>query len=370
MAAPRLLDMVLETATNPGTGAFTLNGAPQGRRSFAAALPNGGEVCYFADDGAQAEWGVGTLTVGSPNTLARKSILGTTTGSLAALNFTASVRVYSSLPSALLVMANADGSVDFQKAVTVQAVSDWTKLQPVGAKDGDARYTRKYADQNATAVDLLTVRAGGVLAVQADGQWYTLQPTGDYATADALSGVETDASAASDAANQNAEGRVSKSGDNMSGDLNIVDGKWLRASGISYNSSDDGLALLYGEGSSKWLKFQDDGNIVGYDASGAFVSLSRDAFTWGGKTVAVRDDLPLPSTDRMIRFSISNVASGARVNFPSGFSGDDVQVFVTDASSSGVAGCNAGAVDRTGFTLRTVSNVTIGKASVLAIGPR
>lgn len=106
-----LASFVLETSTNPGTGSFTLNGAAADRVSFATAFPNGGSVYYFADDGTQAEWGVGTLTVGSPNTLARTTIIGTTAGSTSALKFSGRVNVYCEVPGERLPTLEADGSL-------------------------------------------------------------------------------------------------------------------------------------------------------------------------------------------------------------------------------------------------------------------
>lgn len=93
-----MASFVLETATNPGTGSFTLNGAAADRVSFASAFSSGQQVYYFADDGTQAEWGIGTLTIGSPNTLARSVILKTTAGGTAALKFSGTVNVYNEVP--------------------------------------------------------------------------------------------------------------------------------------------------------------------------------------------------------------------------------------------------------------------------------
>ena len=64
MAAPQLADLVLETSNAPGTGPIVLGGAPDGRQTFADAFPAGGAVYYYASDGQQTEWGVGTMSVG------------------------------------------------------------------------------------------------------------------------------------------------------------------------------------------------------------------------------------------------------------------------------------------------------------------
>ena len=96
-----LKDFVLESCNAPGT-ATTINlaGPAADRLSFAAVFTNGSPVFYYMDDSIQAEWGIGTLTTGSPNTLTRSTVLGNTSNTTARLNFTGTVRVYNELPAA------------------------------------------------------------------------------------------------------------------------------------------------------------------------------------------------------------------------------------------------------------------------------
>lgn len=68
-----LKDLVLETSTTTGTGAYNLAGPTSGFRSFSVA-GNGAKVPYIVTDGTNFEIGVGTVTVGSPNTLTRTTI--------------------------------------------------------------------------------------------------------------------------------------------------------------------------------------------------------------------------------------------------------------------------------------------------------
>ncbi|MDL2169698.1 MULTISPECIES: hypothetical protein [Asaia] len=91
-------NFVLETANNPGTGDFILSGAPAGRRGWSGAFPDG-EVYYFADDGTQAEWGIGRLTHGIPASISRDTVIGTTQDRAVRLNFTGTTLVYSALPA-------------------------------------------------------------------------------------------------------------------------------------------------------------------------------------------------------------------------------------------------------------------------------
>lgn len=114
-----LANFVLETATNPGTGSFVLNGAPLGRVAFSAVFGDGQKIFYFADDGTQAEWGVGTLSTSGAASLARTTIAGNTLHTLAPLNFTATVQVYNEIPASFLPILEADGSLILQ-ALTVR----------------------------------------------------------------------------------------------------------------------------------------------------------------------------------------------------------------------------------------------------------
>lgn len=99
MALKNLANYVLETANNPGTGTVALAGAVAGRRSFAQAFTTGSTVFYFIDDGTNYECGIGTFTTGSPNHLARTTIIETSSGGTTAINFTGTVNVYCEAPA-------------------------------------------------------------------------------------------------------------------------------------------------------------------------------------------------------------------------------------------------------------------------------
>lgn len=136
MAVPQLADLVLETSNAPGTGPIVLGGAPEGRQTFADAFPAGGEVYYYASDGQQTEWGVGTLTVGSPNMLARTTVLGNLFGTKTALNFTQNITVWCEIPAEKCVRRNDDG------ALPVRAETDYTQDEAVSAKSAEARFAK------------------------------------------------------------------------------------------------------------------------------------------------------------------------------------------------------------------------------------
>lgn len=91
---------------------FVLDGPVGGCRSFADAYGKDGQAYYFADDGSQAEWGIGTMRVGNPDTLERSTIIGTTAGSLTKLSFDGVVTIRSWPPSVRTPLLNDDGTLD------------------------------------------------------------------------------------------------------------------------------------------------------------------------------------------------------------------------------------------------------------------
>lgn len=246
----QLADFVLETATAPGTGSFILNGPEPDRRSFSAAFPNGGAVFYFADDGSQAEWGVGTLAVGTPSTLSRTTVVGTTGNSKSALNFSGTVEVYSEIPADFVLAREADGSV------LVPAVTDWTKNQPVPAADAERAYVRRAS----SSLDYSPLNVGvnissGKIWVNylgADGKivWVFAQPDGDYATNSAVSeGVNN--------LGRDIAGRVQKSGDVMSGDLALDNPQAASNVVGGYNVSAKLILGMSGRGVSAWARYEE-----------------------------------------------------------------------------------------------------------------
>jgi len=380
MAAPLLLDMVLETATNPGTASFVLNGAVQDRRSFASAAPSGGQVFYFADDGTQAEWGVGTLTVGTPNMLSRQSIAGTTQNTTQALNFTGTVRVYSWLPSAYTPRLDGNGllgvsglqadTLTVGKSAIVPAVSDWTTYQAVGAKDADVRYIKnKAAVGSGTGITgaLIDGPTDAPSFLDSSGTWHVVQPHGDYATNSALNAETSRAEAAEVYANNNANSRVSKSGDTITGDL-------FNSGGYSINYGTAGT-----DNNGVWFNGFSTRPSLTSTALSSFVHRSRPGqydyltlqlmdsgggwhqleyrpddrlYTASGNVFALTSDLPLPTYRRIEEFIVT-AADGDRVNFPNGFSdSSNINIVITGqrcTSSPVVAAWEN--VDAGGFTI-------------------
>lgn len=101
---------VLETANAPLTAVTVLlAGASAGRLRWRQAYASGSQAFYFLDDGAAAEWGIGTVTVGTPDTLSRDIVIGNTLGTTARVSFSGAISVYNEIPGEKMVYIDAAG---------------------------------------------------------------------------------------------------------------------------------------------------------------------------------------------------------------------------------------------------------------------
>jgi hypothetical protein len=112
-----LKDRVKETSSSSGTGNITLGGAFPGYQTFNAAIASGSTVYYTIHNltaGVDNEWEVGLGTFTSPATLARTTVISSSTGS--AVNFTAGasgLEVFITQPAEEAVyLNNATGLVE------------------------------------------------------------------------------------------------------------------------------------------------------------------------------------------------------------------------------------------------------------------
>jgi len=110
-----ILNYVLENANAPRTGIIQLAGAPLDRMPFFRAYVDGAQLFYFIDDGAQSEWGVGTMHYGAPNTISRDTVIGNTATDQKdpnlpknKLNFAGAVQVYNEIPGQRLAYINGN----------------------------------------------------------------------------------------------------------------------------------------------------------------------------------------------------------------------------------------------------------------------
>lgn len=200
MTAPLLANFVLETATAPGTGAtVNLAGAVAGRQSFAQAFASGSRVQYVIDDGTQAEWGEGTFTAGSPNTLTRTTLIGNTAGTSSLLNFTGSCRVYVDLLAERAVVRDSAGAVIITGALSANGsatVAGGLHVTDTGATvagglsvtSGNVLVSGALADGAGTRPPLLAADPAADLHAATkryvDTQVATRQSAGDYAIVD------------------------------------------------------------------------------------------------------------------------------------------------------------------------------------------
>ncbi|WP_346002956.1 hypothetical protein [Gluconobacter sp. OJB] len=354
-----LANFVLETASSPGVGSFVLNGAVADRRAFSQAFPSSGRIFYFADDGAQAEWGVGTLTIGNPCTLARSRVIGNTQNTTDLVRFSGGVQVYNEIPAEFLVQLDENGAVSL-KSLTVLSellvpqVSDWTSYQAVGAAQADGRYVQQVIGDYGSIVGATIDNTTQRLAFQSSkGPWYYAQPSGDYAT---TVQVNTALSAGNSA--QGTANSALAAANNANGNkLDITDGTATR------------MTVDYG---SMRAQFQGDGNFVLYSGNEPVFSVSPQSINWNSHSFAFIDNLPMGASKKIVEFQVAQVATQTRINFPEEFSNPPrvwLTAVVTDSQNAVIPVVPAN-VDTKGFTTHNFSSTTVPFLNVLAIGDR
>lgn len=95
----KLADRVKETTATTGTGSYSLGGAASGFQAFSDAFATADTVYYCVEDGTDWEIGIGTLTTGTPWTLARTTILASSNAD-AAVNWGAGAKnVFCTVPA-------------------------------------------------------------------------------------------------------------------------------------------------------------------------------------------------------------------------------------------------------------------------------
>lgn len=99
--AHKIRDRVRETSATVGTGDITLGGAVSGYQAFSTALAVGDTTFYAIVSGTEWETGLGTLTGAS--TLARTTVLESSSGG-AKVSFSAATKdVFITMPGSRLV---------------------------------------------------------------------------------------------------------------------------------------------------------------------------------------------------------------------------------------------------------------------------
>lgn len=96
-------DRVRQTTTTTGTGTINLTGGVTQYQSFGVGIGTGNQTYYFilSGDGINWEVGVGTVTVGSPDTLSRDTVLASS-NSGALINLSGTSQVFGDAPAAFI----------------------------------------------------------------------------------------------------------------------------------------------------------------------------------------------------------------------------------------------------------------------------
>ena len=175
-------DRVQETTTTSGTGTLTLNGAVPGFQSF-TTIGNNTTFYTIYDNIAQAwEVGVGTVTTGSPNQLARTTVLANSNGTTTAIPLVGnSSSVFVTYPAEKSVNLDASGNVSplgtiasgTWQGTTVGVVYGGTG---VTSSSGINSVMLRDANANATANNFLP----GYTSITASGGTITMTAASTY----------------------------------------------------------------------------------------------------------------------------------------------------------------------------------------------
>lgn len=159
---PKLADRVKETTTTTGTGTYNLAGAATGFRAFSAAFATADTVYYCVEDETDWEVGIGTLTTGTPWTLARTTILASSNAGAAVswaagsrnVFCTAAAAVFPAGNAAQNILINGNFSVN-QRGVTsaaddVYCLDRWFVL----TETGSVTVTQQTLQENGTPTNI------------------------------------------------------------------------------------------------------------------------------------------------------------------------------------------------------------------------
>ena len=232
-----LANFVQETANAPGTAAtINLGGAAAGRLPFIPTFASGTAVFYGMDDGTLAEMGIGTVTAGSPNTLARTTVLWNSAGTTARMNFLGSVRVYNAVPAERGIYLRSDGTVQNATATgsaLFRAADAAAARTAIGAANAAGQ---TFSGAVATSAGDITAQAGSLRS----------QISGTPTTGQVLLG--------------NGSARLFYNGTRF--DLNgPLDVSALAVSGnLSFNSGYGSAAIAYG--CRAWVNFNGQGTVA------------------------------------------------------------------------------------------------------------
>ena len=380
----RLADFVIETSTNPGTGDFILNGALSGRVAFSTAFADNATVFYFADDGSQAEWGIGTLSSGPPATLARTTILGNTYGNTGILRLTGTVSVYNEVPAKYLPVLDDDGGLTLGRftadtavvkdSLTVPDVTDWGANQAVGAKQADQRYQPAGNYQPASYYVGTSSDTSGQTNLRAAGLFYSVPAGAPYmASYNADGGQINYILATQDWTTSWGKQFVTGTGN---GNTSITNIQLVNSTGAN-------------DGDAAYAQISTLQGAVGVPTIGnvshSIVSYAQPKGSYVTADVYAQDfnsadsRIILLPFGKMIQFWTGSYKTGDRVTFPRSFSDKVTAISVIARTNNGRAiVCGYDAEDASGFTMTSQREDQNGASNanyawdymITAIGPR
>ena len=155
-----IADRVQETSTTAGTGTLTLAGAVTGYQTFSAGV-GVGNTCYYTITNAAGAWEVGIGTVGS-GTLARTTLLSSSTGSL--VSFTGTLSVFVTYPAERAVYQDTSTGTAYAPAL---AASN-------GLTVNNATVSIDYTiptGYNAVSAGPITINSGVTVTVPSGSVW-------------------------------------------------------------------------------------------------------------------------------------------------------------------------------------------------------
>ena len=147
-------DRVKETTETDGTGTLSLAGAATGFQSFVAAVGNGNTTYYAIEDANGSAWevGIGTITDGSPDTLARTTILASSnSGSVISLT-TGSHTVFGTYPAGKAIFLDANGVLTLSKSHSCPLHNDNYRYATVTSSN-----VAVFANATSGAIDVTTI---------------------------------------------------------------------------------------------------------------------------------------------------------------------------------------------------------------------
>ena len=143
-------DRVKETSTTTGTGTLDLAGAVSGFESFVAAIGNSNTTYYaITASNGDFEVGLGTVTDGTPDTLARTTVI-TSSNSNNAVNFGAGTKeVFCTLPATKSTILDASGNIVANNGSNLTALN---ATQLTSGTVPDARFPATLPAANGSAL--------------------------------------------------------------------------------------------------------------------------------------------------------------------------------------------------------------------------